>query len=96
VTKLQVDLLKSALGFCKQRRDQLARFESFRSHVSVTNDGRQIVETRLPFEHTADAVAGGDELGRVARAAAGTLDLEVDAGDALYALDHFQYGKPRP
>jgi len=48
----------------------------------VADDGFQIVKTRLPFERRADAVAGGDDLCRIARPAAGELDLEIDAGDA--------------
>ena len=59
----------------------------------VGNNGLQIVKMRFPIESGADAIAGGDELGGVARAAPGELDLEIDAGDALHALDHFQYGK---
>jgi hypothetical protein len=40
----------------------------------VADDGLQIVKVRLPSERDADAVASGDELGRIARPAAGEFD----------------------
>src|SRR5262245_24571069 len=53
----------------------------------------RFVKTRLPFERRADAVAGGDDLCRVAGPAIGELDLEIDAGDAFYRIDHLQHRK---
>ena len=60
---------------------------------SVSDDGFQIVKTRLPVERSADTIAGSDDLWRIALSPAGELDLEIDAGDTLHALDHFQHGK---
>jgi hypothetical protein len=59
----------------------------------VVDDGFQIVKTRLPFERRPDAIAGGDDVCRIARPAAGELDLEIDAGDALYRIDHLEHRK---
>ena len=47
----------------------------------------------LPVERGANAIAGGDEMGGISRAAGGELDLEIDDGDALHGLDHLEYGK---
>jgi hypothetical protein len=54
----------------------------------VSDDGLQIVKTRLLFERRADAVAGGDELRRIAGPQA-----RPRAGYALHGLDHVQHGK---
>ena len=59
----------------------------------VRDDGGEIVELRLPSERGRDAVACRDDLRRIARPAAGELDLEIDAGDALDRIDHLEHRK---
>src|SRR5579863_7748101 len=56
----------------------------------VGDDGRKIVEARLPAERSAYALAVGDNARRVAVAPSRIVDLEVGAGDALYHVDHFE------
>ena len=46
----------------------------------VRDDGLQVVEMRPPFEGRTDKVGRGNDVGGVARAPAGELDLEIDAG----------------
>src|SRR5262245_60589476 len=57
----------------------------------VGDDGFQIVKARLPTEGGMDALAGGDDVRRVARPARGELDLEIDTRHALDGLDHLQH-----
>src|SRR5262245_28594126 len=45
----------------------------------MPDDGRQLVELRLPAEHAARAIGARDKLRRIAGAATRKLDLEVDA-----------------
>ena len=54
----------------------------------MSDDGLQIVITRLPFERRADTVAGGDGVRRIACLAGRKLHLEVDARYALHGFDH--------
>src|SRR5512132_3299769 len=57
------------------------------------DDGRQVVELRLPSQRGTDAVARGDDLCGIAGPAARELDLEVGAGDPFHGLDDVQHGK---
>jgi hypothetical protein len=52
----------------------------------VTNYGLQIVELRLPSQCGSDAVAGGHDLGGIARPTARELHREIHAGDTLHGL----------
>src|SRR5262245_14752429 len=58
----------------------------------VAHDGLQVVETRLPFEQRTGTVGSRHDLCRVAGTPAGERDLEVDAQDPLYRLDHLEHG----
>src|SRR6266849_9296181 len=57
------------------------------------DDGIQVIEMRFPMQHGANAIRGRDDLRGIARAPAGELDLEVDAGHPLDALDHVAHGE---
>src|SRR5712692_10544000 len=57
----------------------------------VRDDGRQVVELRLPRERRPDAVGGGDDASRIAGPALGEVDLEVDARYALDGVDHLEH-----
>src|SRR5262249_11941448 len=48
---------------------------------------------RLPFEQRPAAVGRRHDLCGVASPPAGERDLEVDAGDLFYRLDHLEHGK---
>src|SRR5262245_38462692 len=54
----------------------------------VTHDGLQVVEIRLPFEQRTGTVGSRHDLCRVPGPPADERDLEVDARDSLYRLDH--------
>ena len=74
----------------------LLRVESFALPRQSVSDDLQIVQMRLPSEPGTDAVASRDDVCRIARTAAGELDLEIDAGDPFHRLDHFQHRKATP
>src|SRR5262245_7226409 len=59
----------------------------------VAHDGFQVVEMRLPLEQRTSTIGSRHNLCRVSRPPAGERDLEVDARDALYSLDHLQHGE---
>jgi hypothetical protein len=61
----------------------------------VGNNGLQIVKMRFPIEGGADAIAGGDELGGVARAAAGELDKSTPETRFTLSITS-STEKPRP
>jgi hypothetical protein len=61
----------------------------------VGNNGLQIVKMRFPIESGADAIAGGDELGGVARAAAGELDKSTPETRFTLSITS-STEKPRP
>src|SRR5262245_63938596 len=48
---------------------------------------------RLPFEQRTGTVGSRHDLCRVASPPASERDLEVDARDPLYRLDHLEHGK---
>src|ERR1700730_9618755 len=58
---------------------------------SVSDDRRQLVVLRLPAEHGARAIGAGHELRRIAGAAIGELDFEIDAGHALDSIDDLEH-----
>src|SRR5262249_25235805 len=62
----------------------------------VPNDGLQVVEMRLPFEQRTSTVGSRHDPCRVASPPAGESDLEVDARDPLYRLDHFEHRETTP
>ena len=49
----------------------------------LRDDGRKIVEARLPAKRLANALRLGHNLGRIARTAPRIDHREIDAGDAL-------------
>src|SRR5512133_3704235 len=57
----------------------------------MAHDAFQVVEMRLPFEHSADAVGSRDHPCGISQAPAGELDLEVCTGEALDHVDHFEH-----
>src|SRR6516225_8746788 len=59
----------------------------------VAHYGLQVVEMRLPFEQRTDTVGSRHDLCGVASTSARERDLEVDARDPLYRLDHLEHGK---
>jgi len=59
----------------------------------VAHDGSQVVEKRLPFEQRTGTVGSRHDLCRVPGSPAGERDLEVDARDSLYRLDHLEHGE---
>src|SRR5262249_23739734 len=59
----------------------------------VTHDGLQVVEIRLPFEQRTGTVGSRHDLCRVPGPPADERNLEVDARDALYGLDHLEHGE---
>jgi hypothetical protein len=59
----------------------------------VAHDGLQVVEMPVPFEHRTGTVGSGHDLCGVASPPAGERDLEVDARDLLYRLNHLEHGK---
>src|SRR4029079_18954698 len=59
----------------------------------MRDDGREIVELRLPSERGTRALACRDDLRGIARPAAGELDHEIDAGDPFHGLDHVEHGE---
>ena len=59
----------------------------------VGDDGGEVIETRLPFERSPDALGGRNDPNRVARPPVRELDLEVDARDALHRLDNLEHGE---
>src|SRR5262245_57082007 len=48
---------------------------------------------RLPFEQRTSTIGSRHDLCRVSRPPAGERDLEVDARDKLYRLDHLAHGE---
>src|SRR5262249_46424947 len=48
---------------------------------------------RLPFEQRTNTVGSRHDLCRVTSTPAGERDLEFDARDPLYRLDHLEHGK---
>src|SRR5262245_21209682 len=59
----------------------------------VAHDGLQVVEMRLPFEQRTGTIRSRHDLCRVPGSPAGERDLEVDARDPLYRLDHLEHGE---
>src|SRR5262249_858953 len=59
----------------------------------VAHDGFQVVEMRLPFEQRTSTIGSRHDLCRVSSPPAGGPDLEVDARDSLYRLDHLEHGE---
>ena len=54
------------------------------------DNGRKVVETRLPAERRPDPLAYRDDLGGIACPPRRLLDLEIDFRDVLDRLDDFQ------
>ena len=55
------------------------------------NNGRKVVETRLPAERRPDPLACRDDLSGIACPPRRLLDLEIDSRDALDRFDDFQH-----
>ena len=90
------DLLVAAAESTSSQRSIGARQKLALPCQRVAHDGLQVVEMRLPFEQRTDTVGSRHDLCGVASTSARERDLEVDARDPLYRLDHLEHGKPRP
>ena len=60
----------------------------------VVDDSLKIIEAGLPFKNRMRALASTDDACRIARAPILELYPEINARNALYRFDHFEYGKP--
>ena len=59
----------------------------------VSNNGRKIIEARLPAERLADKLGRRHDLGRIARPPRRNDHRDVDAGDPLNRIQYFKHRK---